>query len=288
MYPRRRDIGCLDCSRYEVTALMIGLVEYAGRGRGFGHMNGFAVQFVLQSVKQTWAKDLSARYRSSDYSRRPVRFPTGHISGMLQDAEGRPIPDADLTLYDASDHDAHIEDDSATTDKRGRFHFAVPPGEYVIGFNTFWPPSKDFPFPSSYFAARINLKDGDHRNGVILRAGHTLVVRRVPIRVAWPDASPVADANVWLSQKSDPTSVVGILVSHTAADGTFQLTGFEGIDYILHADKYSGLARVSCARSVLIPAGQSAVPEQQLSLNITDFEICKNIEFEVPREPAAK
>src|SRR5215471_16886508 len=36
MYPRQRDSLCIDCSRYEVTAVMIGLMEFAGPERGFG------------------------------------------------------------------------------------------------------------------------------------------------------------------------------------------------------------------------------------------------------------
>jgi hypothetical protein len=80
MYPRARKNLCIGCSRYEVSATMTGLVEFAGPGHGFGHMNGFPVQSVLQSIKETSVKDLASRYSAADFSTKPIRFPTGYIS----------------------------------------------------------------------------------------------------------------------------------------------------------------------------------------------------------------
>src|SRR5579859_4609401 len=246
MYPRRRNIGCTDCGRYEVTATMTGLVEFAGTGRGFGHMNGFPVQFVLQSIVSVSGKDLAARYAAADFSPTPVRFPISYLSGVLLGPDSKRIADADLTVYSPTDPDAHIEDDSATTDDNGRFRFAVPPGQYIIGFNTFWPPSPKFPYPPTYFphargksgAQVLSVKDREHQRNLVFRLPERLTPRIIPVQVLWPDGAPVADANVWLSPRTDPTAVVGTSVSHTAKDGTFDLTGFKGYDYILRADKY--------------------------------------------------
>ncbi len=174
MYPRRRNIGCMDCGRYEVTATMTGLVESIPGGHGFGHMNGFQVQFVLQSILTTSAKDLSARYPAADFSTIRTRFPTGYFSGVLIGPDGKPIPDADLTVLFTGDPEAHIEDDSATTDNNGRFRFAVPPGRYIIGFNTFWPPSAQFPYPATYYpssrgrsgAQVLSVKDREHQRNL--------------------------------------------------------------------------------------------------------------------------
>jgi hypothetical protein len=287
MYPRRRGNICMDCSRYEVTATMTGLVEYAGPGKGFGHMNGFPVQFVLQSVQETSVKDLAGRYNAADFSTKPIRFPTGYISGTVRGPDGKPIEDADLTIYSAIDPEAHIEDDSATTDAQGHFRFAVPPGRYVIGFNTFWPPSAKFPYPPTYYpgtqhqdeATVVEVTDRQHKRDLIIQLPKPLVARTIPVKVVWPNGSPVDEASVWLSQTSDRTTIVGESVSHTAKDGTFNLIGFEGIDYILHADKYGGLARVSCAKNLLLRASKPISSCITIELSRTDFDAC-SLEFE--------
>jgi hypothetical protein len=292
MYPRQQNSLCIDCVRYEVTAVMVGLVEFAGLGQGFGHMNGFPVQFVLQSIEKTSVKDLASSYDAAAYSTKPVRFPTGYLTGTLVGPDGQPISDGDVNIYSANDPPAHIENDSASTDGKGRFKFAVPPGDYVIGFNTFWVPSPKAPYPPTYYpstqqrtAAKIlSVADNQHVNNLVFKLPQPLTARTIPAEVLWPDGKPVAEANVWLSQVSEPTAVVGMAVSHTAADGTFDLVGFEGIDYILHADKYAGLARVSCAKNLLIRAGKSIPARIQLSLTITDFDVCKNTDFEVPTD----
>lgn len=294
MYPRRQNSDCIGCVRYEVTAVMVGLVEFAGTGQGFGHMNGFPVQFVLQSIEKTSVKDLAPNYDAAAYSTKPVRFPTGYLTGVLVGSDAKPISDGDVNVYSASDPPTHIENDSATTDAKGRFKFAVPPGGYVIGFNTFRVPSPKAPYPPTYYpstqqraAARVvTVTDNQHVRNLVLRLPQQLTARTIPIKVLWPDGKPVAEANVWLSQVSEPTSVVGMSVSHTAADGTFDLVGFEGIDYILHADKYAGLARVSCAKNLLIRAGRPIPVRVQLSLTITEFNVCKNTDFEVPTDIA--
>jgi hypothetical protein len=282
----------MDCKRYEVTAVMVGLVEFAGPGRGFGHMNGFPVQFVLQSIEQSSAKDLAPNYDAASYSTKPIRFPTGYLTGTLIGPDGQPVSDADLNIYSANEPPKHIEEDSATTDEKGRFKFAVLPGDYVIGFNTFWVSSPKAPYPPTYYpstqqrteAKVLSVAENQHVSNLVLKLPKPLTSRSVPVKVLWPDGKPVAEANVWLSQLSEPTAVVGIGVSHTSAEGTFDLIGFEGIDYILHADKYAGLARVSCSKSLLIRAGQSIPARIQLSLTITDFDVCRNIDFEIPTD----
>ena len=292
MYPKTRKMGCMDCGRYEVSATMTGLVEYAGPNHGFGHMNGFPVQFVLESIQHTSTKDLSSRYTDTDFSTKPVRFPTGYISGLLVGPDGKSIADGDLTVYSPTDPEAHIDDDSATTDNKGRFRFAVPPGQYIIGFNTFWPPSPRFPFAPTYYpstpersnARVVEVKDRQHIHHIVLRLPKPLIPRTIPVHVVWPDGKPVNDANVWLSEKSDPTSVVGTSVSHTASNGDFDLSGFEGIDYILHADIYGGLAKVSCTKSRLIRASQPLPARISLTLMITDYNICKNVDFDDPTD----
>ena len=62
MYPRSRGNMCMACTRYEVTATMSGRLDYAGKGHGFGHMNAYDTQLVLESVSDVSAVDQSSHY----------------------------------------------------------------------------------------------------------------------------------------------------------------------------------------------------------------------------------
>jgi hypothetical protein len=294
MYPREQNSHCMGCPRYEVTAVMFGQVEFAGDGPGFGHMNSARIQFELQSIEKTTAKDLAATYGAKEYSVTPVRFPTGYISGTLLAPNGRPIFDGDVSIDSVDDPPIHIEEDFSTTDEKGRFKFSVPPGKYIVSFNTFWPPSSKFPYPPTYYpstpernaAQIISVADNQHIKDVTLKLTRSLAPRVIPVKVLRPDGTPVAVANVWISQLSDPTTVVGTSVSHTSADGTFDLKGFEGIDYILHANKYAGLGRVSCTEKLLIRASQPIPERIQLTLSITNFDVCTNPRLDAPADSA--
>jgi hypothetical protein len=232
---------------------MTGLVEFAGEGLGFGHMNMFSVQFVLQSIEGTSVRDLAPNYKSSEFSATPIRFPTGYVSGRLIGPDDQPIVRADLEIYPETRiaPSAKFENQlkSATTDEQGPFKFAVPPGRYIIGFNTFWVPSPEFPFQPTYYSSTqqrseakvVAVADRQQVGNLTLKLSQPLNARTISVKVLWPDGNPVEDANVWLSQVNDPVQVVGISVSHSAANGSIDLIGFEGTDYILHADKYAGL-----------------------------------------------
>ena len=209
MYARQRDSLCIDCPRYEVTAVMIGLVEFAGPGHGFGHMNSFPVQFVLRSIEKTSVKDLAPNYAAADYSTTLICFPMGYVSGTLVGPDDRLISDGDVNIYSVSDPATHIDEDSSTTDEKGRFKFAVPPGSYIIGFNTFWPPSAKAPYPPTYYpstkerttAKVVNVGDKQHVKNLVLKLPQPLTARIIPVKVLWPDGRPVPDANVWISQR---------------------------------------------------------------------------------------
>jgi hypothetical protein len=301
MYPRHEDIFCIDCSRYEVTAIMTGLIEFAGEGLGFGHMNMFSVQFVLQSIEQTSARDLAPKYKASEFSTTPIRFPTGYITGTLIGPDGQPVVNTDVDIYPAIRRDPERKFESrlsyATTDEKGHFRFEVSPGGYILGFNTFWVPSPDVPFPPTYFpstaerssARVVTVVDKREVGGLVFKLSQPLVPRTISVRVVWPEGSPVAVANVWLSQVSVPDEVAGPNhgVSHTAADGSYDLVGFEGVDYVLHADKYAGLGRVTCARALVLRGNEPVPSPISLALTITDFSACQKSDYEVPTDSAS-
>ena len=72
MYPRFQETHCF-CKRYEVVATLTGRVDVASEvQRGFGHLSGWKVQFVLQSVSNVTPIDLSVQYDPTEYSTEPV------------------------------------------------------------------------------------------------------------------------------------------------------------------------------------------------------------------------
>jgi hypothetical protein len=111
--------------------------------------------------------------------------------------------------------------------------------------------------------------------GLTIRIPERLRAHKVPVKVTWPDGKPVEDANVWLAEIRNPTAVVGGSVSHTVADGTFDLTGFEGIDYFLHADIYvKPLYKPHCAEVQTLKAGDT-IPDRLMMVLTREGEICR-------------
>ena len=246
MHPRTREDSCMDCPRYEVSAMMVGRVDYAGQQAGYGHMNGYKLQFELMSVSDVNGKDLSGRYDPEKFSATPVRLPTGYIEGRLISPDGKKYEDIWVTATRADSENEFQSTGDADTDKDGRFKISVPPGEYVVGVNVINPASEPFPFRSTYAPTARSFKsaqvyrvgDGEHIRADIYLSP-PLAPRSIPVVVQWPDGRPVKDANVWLTEaEGDPNIVVDTAVSHTQADGTFTLKGVLETDYVVHADIY--------------------------------------------------
>ena len=245
MHPRTRESICMGCSRYEVSATMIGRIDYAGEQSGYGHMNGYKLQFELMSVSEISAKDLSGRYDPVEFSADPVHLPTGYIEGRLIAPDGKKYEDIWVTATRSDAENEFQSTGDADTDKSGRFKISVPPGKYVVGVNVIRPASAPFPFRRTYAPAAESYRsalvykvaDGEHvRADIHLKA--PLSLRFIPVSVQWPDGRPVEDANVWLTEVGDPNIVVDTAVSHTGADGTFSLKGVVQTDYVFHADTY--------------------------------------------------
>jgi hypothetical protein len=75
IYPRFLETHCIHCMRYEVTATLTGRVDVATKEqRGFGHLNGWKIQLVLQTVADIKAKDISPNYDPREYSTEPVQL----------------------------------------------------------------------------------------------------------------------------------------------------------------------------------------------------------------------
>jgi hypothetical protein len=239
-------------------------LDYAGERRGFGHLNAYATRLLLQSVAEVMSKDLSENYDPKEYSTDPVRFPAVRIYGKVIGPDGRPVWGLNVMARSTEDVPLFMREFVEHTDEKGRFEIEVPPGRYHVGINVFYPPSPEFPYPPTYYPGTADLTLANHiaakdrmRVRLDFRLSAMLKSKVFPVEVRWPDGKAVANANVWLSEAADPETVVGHAVSHTDAQGIFDLKGMEGIDYIVHADIYvrPGYVR-HCADSVAVKAGQ--------------------------------
>ena len=163
---------------------------------------------------------------------------------------------------------------------KGQFSLAVPPGTYILSVNAKNPPSAEFPFaatwhlsaPDSTSARRITVRNRQRIRGLDIRPPRKLDLQRVPVRMVWPDGTPVANANVWLSEAARPTYVVGHAVSHTREDGSFELPAFSGIAYLVRANIYLKPFRPHCAE----PQRLDAIPAAPLTLVLTRTDdVCR-------------
>jgi hypothetical protein len=261
MHPRTNFVSCMDCHRYEVSATMVGRVDYAGEQIGYGHMNAYKLQFELISVSEVAAKDISSRYDSQEFSAEPVHLPTGYLEGRLISPDSKKYMDISIGATRASAENEFISASDADTDRNGHFKIGVPPGEYVVGVNIIDPASERFPFRTTYSPTARSFKsaqvyrvaDGEHVKADIYLSP-PLAPRSIPVVVQWPDGRPVEDANVWLTEAAgDPLIVVDTAVSHTMADGKFTLKGVVDTDYVVHADIYvkPGYKKF-CAQDVVV------------------------------------
>ena len=245
MYPRERGTLCIDCYHYEVTATVTGRIDVADPGTGFGHLNAFGSRLILQTVSEVSTRDLSSDHDDTKFSTSPVRFPTGYITGRVVGPDGKPVPDIDVSAMAIGDVPLYLQKFTESTDKSGRFRIDTPPGEYKVGANFRSPPSAAFPYPRTYSpstteetaAARFRVRDRQTVT-VSIRLPTRLIERRYPVRVVWPDDTPVGEANAWLVEQPGSDWPVGDSVSHTRTDGRVELVGLEGIRYIVRAVVY--------------------------------------------------
>lgn len=245
MYPKQRGSLCIACGRYEVSGVFVGRVDYAGPNGGFGHMNGYKQQFVLQSVSHVIAKDLASKYDANKFSTEPVQFPVGFITGDVIGPDGKPIPLVEVDAISAVEVPLYLEPNPARSDALGHFKLEVSPGQYVVGVNLKNSPSLKAPFPPTYYPQTTSREDAkvfeisDRQSiDIMLKLDQVLRPIAIPVHVSWPDGTPAEVANVWLSEQTSPRKVVGRAVSHTDADGNFSLTGFQGIRYFVYANIY--------------------------------------------------
>jgi hypothetical protein len=125
----------------------------------------------------------------------------GVISGQIKDQEGKAIKDLKVDLVKSDDPK---KDWAAWTDENGHYEFhMVQPDAYLLGVNLSWVPSKDTPYPRTFFKATgvqatnnqseatvIVVGDGTRLQGYDLMLPPRFTERTVEGTVLWPDGSP--------------------------------------------------------------------------------------------------
>ena len=253
----------LENKQFEVTATFTGRLDHSrSRIGGFGHLAAHRTRLLLRSVEELVGRDLSATYNPRKYVTPRIEFPSGWIYGKVTGLDGKPVRGVDITARSIEDAPEFMRASAGHTDKRGRFRVAVPPGQYTVGVNTLYPISPEFPYRPVYYPGTMDAALADVitvRRGKRLRLDFRLRehlhTRNFLVRVQWPDGSPVQEAYAWLSEKEDPTSVVGMKMGRADDNGNVGLRGLKRFDYVLHARTYVLAGAVPhCAEPVEVNA----------------------------------
>lgn len=240
VYSRNREVVYMGgLSRYEVTATMTGRIDYAKRGLGFGHLNGWRVRFLLSSVEEIATREISHDW--NEFSREPGRFPHGTIRGKLTDANGHPVKSAWVGAIPVLGK-IPISHPEVLTKEDGAYALDVEPGNYFVVVNRTNPATEGTPVLTTYYppaeeesgATPLSVADFSDLIGIDIQIHRTLRPHRFEVQVLWPDGKPVKGAHVFLTQTNQaPIAAGGI--SYVDADGWASLVAFEGMDYILWA-----------------------------------------------------
>ncbi|HEV2861245.1 MAG TPA: carboxypeptidase regulatory-like domain-containing protein [Pyrinomonadaceae bacterium] len=216
----------------------------------------------LKPGKYKVGADLPPQYYRDEYTEKELEvydrgcasahfaaIPNGVVSGRVVTAEGEPVAKAKVVLVRADLEGPGGMGDEAGVDymedKEGRFEIGqVPPGEYVLGVNVTWMPQPHSPYPPTYYpgaadrsgAAVIKVGLGERVADLLLRLPPPLAGRKVHGVVVWPDGTPAAGAEVYLSDVNYPDHTATGWDHKTDAQGRFTLTGLEGVTYRVHAN----------------------------------------------------
>jgi protocatechuate 3,4-dioxygenase beta subunit len=107
-----------------------------------------------------------------------IPFGQAHVSGVVRDDSGNPVPDAAVVLGTSHDY----------TDSEGRYSVGVESGTYQFGINSNGSPP--LPFQFGVTGGSVTVTDSDKVQDL------TLATHRVTILVRYPDGSPVVGAQM--------------------------------------------------------------------------------------------
>ena len=192
----------------------------------------------------------------------------GIVRGRLIDADGRPVPNAGVTIVSGRPTKPHVNPwrDTAITDERGEFTIRhLPAGEYTVGLYIDDISRWERKHPAIYFPG-VTEPEAGHTvtvtRGSDIDTGDLMLpvaVRKVPVTgtVVLPDGAPVPDA--WVSMRGqDETSFEDGLEVKTDGSGRFRLPGVAGRRYQVsasvhvHETFYSGSAELTAGEGAAV------------------------------------
>jgi hypothetical protein len=164
-------------------------------------------------------------------------FTNGTFSGTVTERDGTPVRGVSVEyLYKGRKViNPPFQDRATKTDEQGRFQFSkVPPGEFIVGVHIDTAPVADERIPPTYwpgvtdikFAKVLRLGVNQKRNGLVIRLGPRARVRKITVRVEWPDGRSASGTSV-------RASVRGLMTesSTTDATGRAEFSILVGIEY---------------------------------------------------------
>jgi hypothetical protein len=172
----------------------------------------------------------------------------GHVAGRVVTSRGEPVPHLALQLGPPGRMDDGWSQSSLAgrTDSDGRFDIGkVPPGSYLLGFNTEQNSSNGLAaYPRAFLpgvtarmqAELIQLGPGQRVSTTDFVVPETIPFTTIVGTVLEQDGRLVAGANVYLKADSDAGRLIGGAVI-TGSDGRFSLAAVEGQTYRIVAER---------------------------------------------------
>lgn len=217
----------------------------------------YTLKFLLPPTHTTlwdWESSFPVELKSSEDSaemRLSVQL-QATISGKILDWQGKPVGgDVQLSLIPveaANKPIAEVPHRSEYTKRNGNYVFTgVKPGKYILGVNVAEAPARNTPYPKTYFpstsdaakAKVIEIAIGQKITNIDLKMPKQLERFVVQGTVVSADGKPVANAELDLYDSETPTERVFGFSDNVKSDaqGRFQITGFKGRRYLIHAYK---------------------------------------------------
>jgi len=161
---------------------------------------------------------------------------SGVIEGQLFDREGRPAPHVKVNILrvGADGKPVMWRAEDAESDSEGRYQFEkLPSADFQIGVNISSAPDAETPYPATAWSengqSTVHLNAGEHRQLAPFKLPAGAAVRRVSVRVLWPDGRPAKGVNVFAEVVGERFG--GVVDGKTDTAGRTRLDLLEGTDY---------------------------------------------------------
>ena len=164
----------------------------------------------------------------------------GRLSGRVLDANGQPIPKAEITLCKPEEKRYRASLDTVYSDKDGLYEFkAIPPGRYALGVRFDGLTSQNRPFPHIYYpgvenidqATIISIGEGERIENYDLVLPPPPAERTVDGVVVWSDGEPIPNARIEYRHVNVPS----VYTAKPDREGRFSFKVYDGLKITVRA-----------------------------------------------------